>query len=256
MEDLKNELQFPHLERAPITEAIIDIKVELPADFQLSAFDAIIEANKSDYPIKKERLFVSGEFVLIPSESGTEPSPVKRELLGYWLYSADGKEIVQIRKDGFTFNRLSLYTSWDEIFVKAIKLWAMYVHAAGSGTVTRIAVRYINKLQLPVEGLVWQDYLKASPPRPPGLPNEIGRFFTNVWTIDSENDIIISITQTIDPDGNNSKSLAFILDIEVFKEFTRDLTDETIFPQFELMRIWKNKAFFGSLTQKAIDIYL
>ena len=41
---------------------------------------------------------------------------------GYVFTSADGKQVVQYRLDGFTFSRLRPYTRWEEVFAEAQKV--------------------------------------------------------------------------------------------------------------------------------------
>lgn len=244
---------FPHLEHAPITEAIIDFTVEPSANFQMEVFKDIEHDIAEDFPTKKTQHFFQSRLKILPVEARDEQVPFKEEISGYLFYSQDEKEVVQFRKNGFTFNRLTPYSSWIEIFPKVKDLWAKYAKAVNTGTITRIAVRYINKLELPIADLIWKDYLTAPPALPEGMPEGINRFFTNVLTRDPQHEIFISLTQTIEP-GNNSLTLPFILDIEVFQEVNAEIDDETILSKFELMKTWENKTFFNSLTEKAIDL--
>ncbi len=63
--------------------------------------------------------------------------------------SEDEVKLVQFRLDGFTFNRSKPYTSWEQVFPEAFGLWKEYVSLAAPEFVNRIAVRYINRLDLP-----------------------------------------------------------------------------------------------------------
>jgi uncharacterized protein (TIGR04255 family) len=77
--------------------------------------------------------------------------PVVQDLgfQGYFWKTSDEKTIVQFRVDGFTFNRLRPYTSWTELFPQALDLWHLYSRVSRPEVITRLAVRYINRIPLP-----------------------------------------------------------------------------------------------------------
>src|SRR3990167_5750912 len=99
-------IRFPH---APITEALLDIRVKLPAQIDLTRLTTFHDAVKDRYPLKRERTSWHGGFQLKP---GTGPEMLASSSGGpdgYLFTSADGRQIVQARLDGFTFNRLKPY---------------------------------------------------------------------------------------------------------------------------------------------------
>ena len=114
---------YPILTNAPITEALIDIRVKLPSDFDVKNISAIYESIKDQYPEKQER---------IKSEVKIEPKAeekVKASKLiidGYRYVSSDKKQIMQARLDGFTVSRLHPYIKWEELRDEALRLWQLY----------------------------------------------------------------------------------------------------------------------------------
>ena len=71
-------------------------------------------------------------------------------------------EIAQFRVDGFTFSKIAPYTTWGEVSSEALRLWKVYVEVAKPRQVSRVAVRYINRMRLPnVKDL--GEYLEAPP---------------------------------------------------------------------------------------------
>ena len=79
------------------------------------------------------------------------------------LKSHDGLSIAQFRIDGFTYNRLRPYPSWEDILPEAIRLWRIYVATVVPEGIARAAVRYVTALncRLPAGGLVrtWRRHL-------------------------------------------------------------------------------------------------
>ena len=93
-------------ENAPINEALIDIRAELPKDVTLSTLEAFHAEVKERYPGKKKRLLLEEQISI------EAPPSEKRTELGFAFESEDGKQIFQARLDGFTFSRLRPYTNW------------------------------------------------------------------------------------------------------------------------------------------------
>ena len=80
---------------------------------------------------------------------------------------------MQFRINGFTFNRLKPYTSWGDILPQVKDLWSLYIDIASPESITRIAVRYINNIEIPKpDNIVFSDYLKV-PPKIPDNPYNI-----------------------------------------------------------------------------------
>lgn len=47
--------EYPTLNNAPITEALIDIRVKLPSSVNAEKLDSIFELLKEQYPVKQEQ---------------------------------------------------------------------------------------------------------------------------------------------------------------------------------------------------------
>ena len=167
----------PHLNKAPIVEAIIDFRVKLPSDFKLEVFHPLRTQLGEEYPGFEEQQIIEQT---IRQEAGhaAEFSTRVSGIHGHRLISKDRKNVVQLRRDGFTFSRLPPYTRWDEVFGEAWRLWGMYVEAAKPVEVSRIAVRYINRLLLPLLFSNPEEYLKAPPVTAEGWPAEMSAFLT------------------------------------------------------------------------------
>lgn len=134
---------YPHLGKAPIVEAVIDFRVKLSADFKLEVFHPLRTHLAEEYPGFEEQQIIEQ---IIKQEPGQGPEFSTRlsGIHGHRLISKDGKNVVQLRRDGFTFSRLNPYTNWEDVFGQAWRLWEMYVETAKPLEVSRLAARYIN----------------------------------------------------------------------------------------------------------------
>src|SRR3954464_186147 len=116
-----------HLPNAPIVEALLDIAAVLPESVDQERLASFQDYLGNRYPNKQVRHLWSAEVQLRPS--GPPEAKGTRTGVGYLFTSADGKEVVQARKDGFSFSRLKPYEQWDPFSKEARRLWGLYVSA-------------------------------------------------------------------------------------------------------------------------------
>src|SRR5438552_19016624 len=112
-----------HLSRAPITEALFDFRVTLGQEFQTELFLTIRDRFRDTYPMLDEIRAFEARFEFKGGEAVPGQANVSG-LQGYLFKSADGKNVAQFRRDGFTLNRLPEYTSWEELCPEALRLWS------------------------------------------------------------------------------------------------------------------------------------
>jgi len=239
--------QERHLPNAPITEAIIDFRVKLSPDFRVGQFSILKEQLSASFPNVKEQKVSEAIFGLQKGKLFT--STIKeKELRGFRFESEDGCNVAQFRIDGFTFSRLKPYTSWDEVFPAAYELWNLYVETASPEFITRVAVRYINRLNLPLKEFA--EYLAAPPTIPDGLPASVSSFLNRVVINEPESGIAANITQALEK--VESDRAIIILDIDVYMKRDYEINDDSIRPTFAELHRMKNRIFFTSITEKAV----
>ena len=239
-----------HLRNAPITEAIIDFRVKARTAFRPEEFAGLRTPLAERFPNVDER---RGRQTIFDMIEGQGQPPVVKDLglQGYFFKTSDKKTIAQFRVDGFTFNRLHPYTSWEELFPQAMDLWRVYSSIAKPDVITRLAVRYINRIVLPAGPIAFETYLRAAPVIPPELPQYISGFLTRVTIYDPKIDIAAHVAQALEA-GSPGNQLAVILDIDAYKQSEFSTDDPAIEQTFGQLRAFKNLIFFNSLTDDTI----
>jgi uncharacterized protein (TIGR04255 family) len=243
-----------HLKNAPILEALVDFRVTLPKSANVEEFRALGGAVGDRYPIVEAMHLYETEVTWQPgTKKPMDARTAEPHTGGYAFRSSDRLSVVQFRLDGFTYNRLRPYTSWDELQPEVLRLWGLYQETARPETCSRITARYINKIDIPA-GSELSDYLTAPPKLPDGFPDILTGFLMRVIIQDPERDLSASITQTsqvqLDP-----KSPAVILDIEVYRQTDAGGLDKQVEPTLAGLHDMKNRIFFGSLTDDQIKRY-
>ncbi|MGH7774406.1 MAG: TIGR04255 family protein [Candidatus Binatia bacterium] len=242
-----------HLQNAPITEAIIDFRVKAHPELRAEEFAGVKDQIVTRLPKVEERRGLQAQFELLKAKGEPPGPPLVQDLglQGYFFRSQDEKIIAQFRIDGFTFNRLRPYTSWEDIFPQAMELWRLYLKVAKPVEVVRLAVRYINHIPLPPGAQKFEDYLRASPVIPPELPQYTSSFLTRVTIHNPDDDVAAHVTQALQP-TSDAQRLTVILDIDAYKEAQFSPEDPAIEHTFRQLRVFKNLIFFNSLTDEAL----
>jgi uncharacterized protein (TIGR04255 family) len=242
--------------KAPITEAIIDLKVTFPDNFSADRFAEIEDHVKNRFAIKeKEQIYTGvGAFIFVPG------SPVKVDANqhpnGFLFRSADNLRIFQATLGGFTFNRLAPYESWEEFSADAKYLWEAFKEIYRPIQVTRAAIRYINQINIPTEGLDdLKDYLRVVPEIPENFPQRVlNSFFTQIQMPQEDLECMLIISEALAPHPDN-KFITVTLDFDLFRHQNWESGDEDIWNFLETLRHRKNEVFEASITQKAKEMF-
>ena len=240
-----------HLNNAPITEAIIDIRVIVSPDIDLQKFSNLSKELGGRYPKNEPRRMFSGAFGIEKGKPFMQ-FPKEEGLQGYIYKSEDEKNIAQFRKDGFTFSCLKPYTDWETVSSEARELWELYSSKLDIKTITRIATRYINKLDIELPIKEFDEYITAAPRLPESLPQETSQFFTRIAI--HEGEIAANIVQTLDKNPKPGY-IGLILDIDVFEVNKEGFDEENMWLEFNKLRTLKNRIFFGSITEKTARLF-
>ncbi len=244
--------KYPTLKNAPITEALIDIRVKLPSSVDVNRIDFIHELIREQYPVKQEQKV--SEFKLEPKAEVIVKSS-EAKMHGYRYITTDKKQIVQTRLDGFTFSRLQPYITWNQLRDEAYRLWKMYADITSPELIYRVAVRYINNLNIPMPIGDFGEYLTAPPIVPEKLPQGISSFFSRIVLPKPSINSFAIIAQALETIIDTSKSLPIILDIDAIHHNPDGLTEKDTWNKLENLRNFKNEIFFNSITKKLQELY-
>lgn len=220
----------------------------------LEAVHSFAERARSAYP-KTSRIWealvgvADGEDGLVTDTNHTS--------LGVRLDSPDGRFVIQARVNGFTVSRLSPYGQWADLRDEAVRWWNDFAQASDIQVVTRVAVRYINSIPIPLPLGEFEEYLTCAPRVPSGLPQALISFLHRVDIPDDEKNCFSVITQALEkPYSKDGQSyLPVVLDVDVSRSTTIDRKDvRELTACLEDLRAQKNRIFFASITPKTVEM--
>lgn len=255
---LSSEVEtFPN---APIMEALLDVRLKEPTSLESLA---IARARLTMYPKHKEmKMFQVGvQFQDTAGDMNVSSSSTAGQA-GYMLTSQDGKDVVQVRRDGFSISRLAPYDKWERFRSRAHQAWGVYKGATNADKVSRLGLRYINRIDLPYPFDNFSEYVATVPEVAKGVPQGLEEFFMRLVIPYDEKNCRVIITEALDmamatwdQETGEPKSLSLMLDIDVFRMCDPGVTGDDIWPAFNELRDVKNDVFFKSTTDKAKEMF-
>ena len=244
-------VKIRHLKAAPIIEAIIDIRTRLPKHVDFDSHYSELKKELSTKFKKIEKAKLAAGSIEIKDGKPIIGSKKNTETNGYRFTSKTTKEVVQFRKDGFTYSKLKPYTDWISVKREATALWDLYKTMFRPELVEKISLEYINRIDLPASCDL-EIYFTAAPKLPKSLPQTLNYFYYQMLV--EEKDLKVDITQTPIP-INKEDYFGYILDIDVFKKDEKGIDEQTIWQNFNKMRALKNKIFFKFIKDEAVVMF-
>jgi len=224
---------------------LLDLRVELPADTPLDALAALQEGEEHRYPALNSRMQMHGRFTVgaqVAAEALSTP-------VGYTFTSEDERQIFQARLDGFTFHRLAPYSQWPDFRQEAHRLWTVYRERLHPITVTRIALRYVNRLDLPETIRDLKEYLRTVPEVSPDLPHGLTGYLMQLqMPQDNAGTMLILNEAIVSPPRPNVTSV--LLDLELMRPLQSTPDEAQLWQMIEELHDLMYVGFEASITDR------
>lgn len=237
-----------HYTRAPIAEAVIDLRVESPPSAAISAFDPLVESLSDKFPIRGAIRTVHLGVMALPENA--PQFQAGHHDVGIRLDSAAKDRVLQLQLAGFTYSHLPQYTSWPTFRDEARELWDRYLNATGAKLVTRTAVRVINRLLLPGPTVDPSMYSNLGIREPDNLGLNPQSFIAQLQTSANERveggQVIINFGLTPAPD----QKFELLLDFDVFVEGQRASESPDLWSLLDRLSDIKDDIFESCITDE------
>lgn len=235
-------MKQPKLQNTPIKETIFSISYNEIIDE--TCFDKFVKSDiiKNNF---KTIIPITGRSIKIDNEGVSQS--ISKVNNGYQL--RNNKEVIQLRKGSFSYHYLHDYQDFNIILVSLIKFWDNFNSVTiDKLTVTNISVRYINLIEnesnFDISHFV-QLYPKRSNDR------DVLNFQNSVTFKYKDKPEFFITTVSTQPKENIA-----LLDVSVLRNVLKNSRGEKLKTLFEPMREIKNRAFFDSITAKALIKYI
>jgi uncharacterized protein (TIGR04255 family) len=159
-----------HYGKAPIVEAIIDLRIDpLPG----RELERLRDRFKGRFPSIEEMRSIKVEL----SSAGAVQQD--STLAGYKLTATNAADLLLINENSFATVRLAPYNRWEVFSQQAKDNFDTFTKVVGRTSVSRVGVRFVNRLDIPSGLLLGQSlskFLKIGISLPMEVTGEIGNF--------------------------------------------------------------------------------
>jgi uncharacterized protein (TIGR04255 family) len=245
--------EFKPLGNAPITEAVIYWQAQPNTTLQQLSLPSLLLERLPGYTVSQP-LFVQS-IEASSAVDGTSRFSQETQWIGFKLEDPLNHYVAQFNQTGVVFSRLAPYDRWKSFLAEAMRFWHTFVDLTKPSSVQRLGVRYINRIPL-TGGERPSTYLTSLPGDPSGLTTGPESFFyQDVYKVPGH-PYSINWVRTVQPPASAQDDIALILDIDVSTASTIEvihLEQENLIKKLNEMRWFKNKTFFGCITQTALE---
>lgn len=240
---------------APITEAILDLRIAQPQGLSTDDLVAIHEMVADGYPGREDEHVCSSEVYV--EEAGEPPlTDATHQINGFRFTSRDKRRVFYARLDGFALVVRAPYDRWESFRDEARRLWDIYRSVARPEGVIRAGVRYINQLDVAAlasdrTSVDLEDYLNVYPATPRSW--NFSNFFVQLqlWQEDLHCWVIVNEAPAQLPDQETPiVQLDFDLFGEQFEEPWSADEDTEVWSFLEQLHTRKNQFFESSITEQ------
>lgn len=239
-----------HYPNPPITEALIDLRVEPDATTTLNDLRGLETKIGADYPTWNTKHLARGQIPLSPElRTSASSKPI-----GFICKSADEKWVFQPQLEGFTLSRLAPYERWELLRDEARRLWQLYREVARPRAIVRVAVRYINRIDLPLPAEDLKEFLLTVPEIAQGLPQHLAGFLMQV-TLPMEDIQSTALISEVMIEPAMSGVASIVLDFDLFR--TAELPNDgmAVWDVLDLLHARENELFEGCITDKTREMF-
>jgi uncharacterized protein (TIGR04255 family) len=243
------------LSTPPIVEAVLDIECDLPPGLQIAELEErALNVFRDSYPKLRTQLLQEHQIAMKPGE--LPALSIRHGVQALQFLQDDERQLVQVRVQGFSFNRLAPYTSLDDYLPEIKRAWGLYVDLLNPVQVRQIRVRYINRILLPMtERRVDLDhYFTVAPHLPDEDRLELVGFLNQHVAVETATGNQVSTVLTAQPPEDNWLPVIFD-NSAVNSEPCEPDNWSRISERIQALRVLKNHVFMRTLTTPCLALF-
>ncbi len=213
----------------------------------------VVRRLTKDYP-HSSRL---QEFSLTIDTTGGEVA-VDQKPQGFRLNTDDQADVVLVFPDGIAAARLAPYQGWEELRNRAKAAHEEWRRSTAHRPVSRVGIRYLNRIDIPLKGLSQVDlgtYL-AFRPQIPGIGNGPMAGYMVQATLPTDTPSwSASIASTIVTPSPLLNHVSLLLDIDIFRTEQIPGSEAELWRMIDDARPIKNRVFERCITDESRKLF-
>jgi len=239
---------MPNYKRPPVVEAVVEVRVG-GAPLDDKAMEKLSKRFSKRYPAPHQPsnnvdVELSGTTLLVTQKN-----------LGFKILSTDGGFTVNVGRNALGTSKNAPYGGWDEFIVEVRNNWSDWEKVVGWNDVTRIGVRYINRIDIPFSraGITrLEEYFCFTVDMPESL-GSLTNFAINAEIATTERiKVVINHAKTPSPLVQTN---SFLLDLDMAIEQDLPNSEKALWESIEGLRSVKNTVFEACITDKTRELF-
>ena len=164
-------------------------------------------------------------------------------------------ELVVLLPQTTVISQTAPYPGWDYFYGRFVRDWKLIRRTLGFRQISRVGVRYINRIDIPIESSVvnHENYLDLYPKITDKFGPLIGYAVqAQVFMEDLSCKLTVNSAAVPSPLLNTA---SFVVDQDISRELDVPQTEEGIFNLLNKIRVRKNEVFESFVTDKARSLF-
>lgn len=246
------ELPSTFYTRPPITEAVIGITFSSP--IKQTILTLVNKKFHSHYPNHETVSNVKIAVELADKQVNKPTADIDQEN-GHRLSTADMTQLVLLWPSSFSLSQLAPYHGWDSFFDRFVRDWGVWKRIVGFQTISRIGVRYINRIDIPVTGpIIEHEKFLNVYPQLPGMLNPIEAYAIQTSSHLKDIDCRLMLNSAVVPSPILDRA-SFLIDLDISKEINPPQNDNDIYDLLKKIRVQKNAIFETCISSRARELF-
>lgn len=195
----------------PIVEAFCEFRFDPKSTWDLTIPGLIYEQLKAEFPIRQPRKVIG---VKISSKELDEITHTIQPQDIIQLRSESAPVLIQVGEHLLTINHLAPYSSWSAFSPHIKKSFETYREVANPVGLTRIGLRYINRIELEQDEYDFRPF-EFRPQLPSAITNPVQGFILGI-ELEYEKKCDVLRIQLTSTNASTDNQKAYLLDLDYF----------------------------------------
>ena len=234
----------------PLIEALCGIQFEPDASWDLAIPGLVYEEVKKDFPKRRPVKVIEGN--LTADQEGVKQQMRTTERIQF--LRDDRKVLIQVGPNFLSVNHLKPYSTWVEFLPLIQQGFDVYRRIAKPKGIQNIGLRYINRIEIPVQEIKIEDYLQFYPFLGKQLPQEHGPFIAGIQ-LSHQNSRDILKMELANAEVDRPGLIAMILDLDYSLAQSRKITFDNVLEWIQIAHQHIKDTFEACLTDRLRQIF-
>lgn len=233
----------------PIEEALVEFRFAPGQGWDLTIPGKLHERVKAAYPGKprQQRLLQAS----VRTGVGQPADMSLQEGVGrVQLVDADARRLLSLGPDVLGVHVLKPYDGWDDFKPRIDAALRAYAEVSGAEKISRIGVRYVNKVVVTEPNL--DQYFLYGPHVPEGLPSRLASFLYRTEHVFDDD---VKLFLTFAPISAEPASSSFLLDLDVIWEHDGGMTTDQALETVDDLHEREGVAFEALITDQLREVF-